>query len=83
MITYVLTLIKNSDSIIKSHGLDIERCKNGFFIRQCGIIIGRNLHSILTTSSVASSYTFAERMTHMSHRLTFTALRSALLSGDP
>ena len=27
--------------------------------------------------------TLAERMTHMSHRLTFTDLRSALLSGEP
>ena len=27
--------------------------------------------------------TFADRMTHMSHRFTLTALRSALLSGDP
>ena len=27
--------------------------------------------------------TFAESITHISHRLTFTALRSALLSGDP
>lgn len=37
------------------------------------------------SASVGSSLlgTFAESMTHISHRLTFTALRSARLSGEP
>ena len=37
------------------------------------------------SASVGSSLdgTLAERMTHISHRLTLTALRSALLRGEP
>lgn len=37
--------------------------------------------SIMAWSSATD--TFAERMTHMSHKLMFTALRSALLIGEP
>lgn len=37
------------------------------------------------SASVGSSFdgTFADKMQHISHKLTLTARRSALLSGDP
>ena len=40
---YVFTFVKNPNGVIKSHGLNIERCKNSLFICQSWVIIGRNL----------------------------------------
>jgi len=39
----VITLAENSDSVIKGHGLDVERSEDGLFVGQGGVVVGGNL----------------------------------------
>ena len=54
--------------LVESNGTNIQVGKDRFLIGHAGF----------STLDI-----LAERMTHMSHWFTFTALRSALLMGDP
>ena len=39
-----LTVIEDSDSVIKGHGLDVERSQDRFLVRQGGVVVGRHLN---------------------------------------
>ena len=81
----MVTFTQDTNGVIKRHGLDVEGGEDGLFVGQSGVIIGGHLRQIIylcTVKNVAKP-TLAERMTHMSHRLTLTARRSALLRGEP
>ena len=80
----MFTLTKNTNCIIKSHCFDVEGGQDCLLVSQGWIIIRRNLGTrFVCWSSLFCVVTLAERITHISHRLTLTALRSALLRGDP
>ena len=81
-------MIENSNSVIECHRFYVERGEDGLLISQCWIIVRGNLRRDVTITHRdlgpgTRLVTLADRMTHMSHRFTLTALRSALLSGDP
>ena len=76
-------MIEDSDSVVECHGLDVERGEDGLLVRQSGVIVGRDLGREMLSAGGEHLLTLAESMTHMSQRLTFTDLRSALLSGEP
>ena len=80
----MFTLTKNTNCIIKSHCFDVEGGQDCLLVSQGWIIIRRNLGTrFVCWSLLFCVVTLAERITHISHRLTLTALRSALLRGDP
>ena len=40
---YFLTLAENSNCVVKGHRFDVQGGKNGFFVRQGWVLVGRNL----------------------------------------
>ena len=80
----MFTFTQDTNCVIKRHGLDVEGGEDGLFVCQSGVIIGGDLQGIifLRIVMIVTKPTLADRMTHMSHRLTLTARRSALLRGE-
>ena len=81
----MFTFTQDTNCVIKRHGLDVEGGEDCLFVCQSGVIIGGDLQGIifLCISETLTKPTLADRITHMSHRLTLTARRSALLRGEP
>ena len=80
------TFGERAECVVEGHGLDVEGGEDGLLVGHGGVLAGAgHLGTTVTIQRMLpnTSSTLAERMMHMSHRLTLTALRSSLLRGQP
>ena len=80
-----VSVVDCANGVIKCHGLDVETGQDCLLVSHGGVIMRGNLTLKINYFQILliSLLTFADRMTHISHKFILTALKSALLRGDP